>query len=657
VIASDTETHTYIDNKLLTTEEINEEFAKTDLYGNNIHNVTWARKHVRVEAYAWLISDGRYFACLETFQQFVEFCCQHGVKTIWWYNAKFDFGFIDYQLLTTEWTLCDNTKHMRHKQYNSLHGEQGQRYKLTLSYEYKRSGRDVNRHKQIYTFSNYDFMNFFNGGLAKNLEAFNVVDFENNPIRKLEMDYQAEEIDQNAIQYMRNDVDGLYHLVRIASEFLEVNCGYSLMQENPLIITAGGLAKRVLLRYMYNQDDDRQNVKYFQKIHRMSIELDQQLRHLKLYQGGKTIANTDYLDKWVTSKIYYYDRNSMYPTEMDRMPDLVGGLIKVTPEYVDFYRDHNYQLIYEITDYKFILKDGALPILYDPFIHQYVESMHGIQYNNRTFLMFDFELEEIGEFYDIECDICNVFAIQKIQNDGISQFVRDWYKIKADAKKTKNGVMQAFAKLMLNSSYGKLSQNPSRVVSHREISKETGAVTLIEEDEEADEKSLLSVIMGAYITAKARCSLTAFMRSLCNGAENTRKHIYYCDTDSVQTDIEYKHPDAFKLGGWKLEEGEPFCGGKWLAPKTYTLLMQKASGERYYIIHTKGVATKVLEQYLTKDCTVEDADAIFKKGRLFQTLCGMNVVGGKALLPMQKMLCTPDNVRNVDGQFIMDERY
>lgn len=641
VIACDTETHTYIDGIKMSTEDICCLFAERDEHGKLIHDTAWARKHVTVDAYAWLVSDGVDFAWLESFEEFTDFCCEHRVKTAWWYNAKFDFAFIDYQILSNGWTST-NGKRMTDRSYNSLHGDQGQRYKLTLAKAYNHSGRDQDRHKHIYKTSHYDFMNIFGGGLARNLKAFNVVDYDGNEIRKLEMDYQGE-IDDNAVQYMKNDVYGLFHLVRIADEFLQKECNVSLLKEDPDIMTAGALAKLTLLESMYGLGDKKANVKRFQQMHKMTVELDQSLRDRYLYTGGKTIANKDYIGKLITRKIYYYDRNSMYPSEMYIMPDLIGGLLPIDAKWFDHYRALDYQIIYELTDYDFILKDGALAVLYCPFNREYVDDMNSDDYFNRSLLMFDFELDTLAQFYDIHAKINKGFAIKKSKNQGISNFIKKWYDQKAQAKKTNNGVLSQFAKLMLNSSYGKLSQNPQRVNSHREISEDTGAVHLVEDDTNIDEKSLLSVIMGAYITAKARCSLMNFMIEVCGSAIATREHIFYCDTDSIQTDLEYAHPDAYKLGGWKLEEDKPFKAGKWLAPKTY-VLVQDNNGKHNFVVHSKGVATKVMSKLFNEKTSLEEMDDFFHEGKSYQTLCGLNVVGGKALLPLEKQLCRIDNM-------------
>lgn len=651
VCAADTETITRIDGKIFTDSELLEFFAQRSPSGEILHGQSWAREHCTVSAYAWMISDGVYFAICETMVEFLDFCALHRIVNIWWYNAPFDFSFFDYQLLTTGWKL--GGKKLSIGEYSSLHGRQGQRYKMTICHFY----RDSSRHKKLWEISMYDFRNIFAGGLAQNLVAFNVCDYSGNPIRKLEMDYQSTDFTPERIAYMRSDTAGLFHLVRIASEFIEreVSPEYGVMGEKIKILTAGGLAKVALLESMY-QSGLKWDLMAFHTQHPMTPERDADIRFYKLYQGGKTLVNPLFVNKVYNGKIYYYDRNSMYPAEMSLMPDLTGGLLSIRPDREQYYRSNDYQIIYELTDCNFYIKQGALPIFYDPFTRQYVTEYHSYNYNNRAFWIFDFELDEIGNFYDIEYTKNRILAIKKTVNPGIAAYVNHWYSQKAKAKKEKNGVLSQFSKLMLNASYGKLAQNPIIEQSHRELDADGGYVHLIQDGAETDEKAILSVVMGAYITAKARCALTTFMRQLCGDAQHTLAHIFYCDTDSVQTDIEYPDADPYTLGGWKLETGKTYDAGKWLAPKTYILLQFDNDGKPCYTIHSKGVSTKTLSAAIPDGTPPDEAFSRFAPGLEYQTLCGINVPGGKALLPFFKQLCREDNITPCgDFQLVEDD--
>lgn len=684
ILAGDTETHTFVDGVLLSEEEIKELFAEQDDNGNYIHGATWAREHVTVQAYAWLLSDGRKWAYLETFDEFVDFCVQHQTHSVWWYNAKFDFAFFDYEMLTNGWQgvrLAKKQK-LKDKQFASLHGPQGQRYKLTLAVEaHIKAKKD--RHKHVYSFSNYDLCNIFGGGLAANLASFNVCDYDGNPIRKLTMDYQGDE----NLDYMKNDVYGLFHLLRLSSEYLEKNHGYSLMEENCKIMTAGGLAKRLLLRELYH-DKDKVNVSKFQSDHQIDIETDTYVRSRYLYQGGKTIANPLYLNKLLyngyfydgekkiklkgdKSKIYYYDVNSMYPAQMRVMPDLIGQLLSINPDREKEYREMGYQIIYEIEipeNGAWLKRAGALGVLYNPVTREYVDEMTRASTGAKPLMFFDFEIEMLEKFYFLDFQIIKIWAIAKTINYGYKRYVDRFYKEKAEAKKAHDGVRQAFAKLALNSSYGKLSEKATKEVSHREISVKTGCVILVDDGEETEEKALLNVIQGAYITAKARCMLMQYMIDICGGACNTAENIVYCDTDSIQTFLPYDKADDFALGALKLETGRPYVGGKWLAPKTYVLIGDdgidgyiRDASIRPLAVHTKGVNVKVFDNLFNKqgketyETSPADIDKFFRPGVKYQTLCGINVIGGKALLPLEKELCRFDNILATNYECLYDE--
>lgn len=636
VVACDTETHTFCDGKLLSERQL-KKICKT-------HSQAWLREHITVQTYAWLVSDGYGFAWCENFDEFVELLAGLNCCSAWWYNAKFDFAGIDYQLLTNDWRDHSGQKgRLGDKSFSSLHGSQGQRYSLKIA----RARKDQYRNTRAHTVNHYDFCNIFGGGLKKCLESFKVVDYEGTPIRKLEMDYQGE-IDENAIAYMKNDVMGLFHLVRIASEWLESNLGYSLMGERPDVMTAGGLAKKMLLRFMYDEDD-KTNVELFQREHPMDAKLDAFLREKHLYAGALTNVNPNYANTLVVSKsfeyrfrnyngrkrvidgkLYYYDVNSEYPAQMHDMPDLVGRLVKIDECDEEFYRKNDFQIIYEITNYVFEKKYKKAQVFYDRSMRIFTDYSEGTE----PVMYFDFELDEIANFYEMQYDVKQVYAIKKKNNPKYREFVDFFYKLKTDGKKRGDDVGVNFAKLMLNSAYGKLSENPMKDKTHREINDETGAVHLVEDGQEVDEKGILSVLQGALVTAMGRCCLMRYIRKI--GGENSEDTIIYWDTDSVTGLNEYPDADPYTLGKMKLE-GVFECG-KWLAPKTYFLTDSKNE----MTVHSKGINTKEIKKNL-QSLTIAKRYEKFAVGAQFQSLTGMNVRGGKALLNLTKNLCVEDN--------------
>lgn len=643
-LAGDTETYTFIDNVKVSEPEL--------IRLGKSKPQSWFREHCSVRAYAWLLSDGVHFAWLESLDEFVDFCCEHGVKTIWWYNAKFDFAIFDYALLSQGWKREEDTED-RDKTFSSLHNDMGARYSLKLRREYKGRTRKGDRHKRIHTFTNYDFCNLFSGGLARCLESFNVVDFENNPVRKLEMDYQGENDVTNtqALQYMKNDVIGLYHLVRIADSWLIEHCGYQLTGTKPDVITAGGLAKRQLLESLYNSTDKKENLKAFQREHKVDLAIDKCVRKHHLYRGGLTFVNPYKQGRSINQKIYKYDINSMYPAQMNTMPDLIGRPRSMSVEQFKKMRNkENYQIILEIDYMVGKLKQNMLGLWYDPNIKKFTESIHMTEDDGSIFIF----LEEFNEYknywYDIEYNVKRVIVQKKRTIKGYSNFVQKFYKMKADGKAEKDKVKTAFAKLLLNSSYGKLSERCVRLKTHRELT-EQDYVHMVADEYEEDETSIMSVIQGALVTSMARVSLLKYIREICG---NVKQNLVYVDTDSVHSLVKYENTDDFELGKMKQEAIADY--GRYLAPKTYIDGFLTSKGYEFEV-HTKGVPTYIVKRFIDYK-PIEQVEKIFNVGSRFMCLAGMNVSGGKALIPIPKMICKPDNciMRNEDGEeLLVDE--
>ena len=85
--AADTETITLIDGKVLPSDEV-EKLVREN-------GTAWFRKHGEVKVDCWMFSDGYGTAFCEGFDDFVKFLTKIMCKTVWWYNAKFDFANMD----------------------------------------------------------------------------------------------------------------------------------------------------------------------------------------------------------------------------------------------------------------------------------------------------------------------------------------------------------------------------------------------------------------------------------------------------------------------------------------------------------------------------------------------------------------------------------
>jgi hypothetical protein len=158
------------------------------------------------------------------------------------------------------------------------------------------------------------------------------------------------------------------------------------------------------------------------------------------------------------------------------------------------------------------------------------------------------------------CDIKDIIAayVPK-QLISFGDYVDIYSAEKIAAKKEGDKVGEIFAKLLLNSPYGKLAQNPENYYDYR-IIKDISELTRDEWREwdlfeahgeyqiwrkKSDAKSYFDVAAAASITGASRAKLLA-------GLALSKRPIY-CDTDSIICEEFYGETDISKLGAWKCE--------------------------------------------------------------------------------------------------------
>lgn len=611
-VAADSETHLYYNGKHITDDEA------YNLYKTN--GQQWVKQNIEVRAYAFTLADRDNFVICKNIEDFINLCAMLNVKRVFWYNTKFDFALFDYYFLTNGWKQSQERvdslhgrKKLPDKTYQSLDGDFGQRYQMRIWKEYT----NKQSRKKVHSFRMLDICNIFSGGLAYNLKSWNIQE-NGKDIHKLTMNYESAGFSEEDIQYMYHDTKGLYLLAEKIDETIKEISGFSLF--NGDYMTAGGLAKKSLLKFMFNSSN-KENIELFKHCFPITVEEDKDFRSLDLYLGGKSFVNP-YKKAIVQHDIYKYDVNSMYPDKMRNMAYPFGK-----PKHLNNLSNIDKNHIY-IVKLKYIVgevKENFVPIWQDSKTGDYVEFIR--EYNERYIWLE--ELQEIEKWYDISYEISDILAYKARYPLGVVKYVDTFYDIKRNSK----GAVKQGAKLFLNSAYGKIAQRIERIKCHYEMSPQ-GYVRLVKEGEELDEKSMLSVVVGSRITALARCHLMKYIREICG---NVKKNFIYCDTDSVHALTEFKDTDDSELGKMKFEGY--YTDGLYLAPKTYLLY----DGE-HYEVHCKGVNTNVVANEI-KDCNdFKEAVKIFRPNRLFKCLCGLNTKGGKALIYVDKMIVHDDRM-------------
>jgi hypothetical protein len=210
----------------------------------------------------------------------------------------------------------------------------------------------------------------------------------------------------------------------------------------------------------------------------------------------------------------------------------------------------------------------------------------------------DFDVKH-GEFFVTSHELKAALAAGRVSNVKVRQlwvplktiqfkeYVAHWMAEKISAEKNGDKIARIFAKLMLNSAYGKFGTNPENYkefwLQHEGepmpaepfqiASAHRCGVNLWERD--SDTKRYFDVATAASVTGAARSVLLT--------ALSKARRAVYCDTDSIICEGLDVAQDATALGAWKLEaEGDTIAvAGK----KLYAL----RSGSEYVKIASKGV--------------------------------------------------------------------
>lgn len=657
--AFDTENNILLNGKTVNEKEL---FLK-------LKDKTMEERRSMLESKVWAFQcydEYNGFFMTNDFETWLEYQCRCGYKYGWCYNATFDFAQIDYEILgkgKDKWKQHERNKEKAYNKkqpytYESLHSNTGARYAYKLWFPYKNKSRHTYTHAIQY----HDFMKFLGGGLKKLLEDLDVKDNEGISIRKLEMDYQStnfENLSQNDIDYCCNDVKGLYFAIKQFNETIEEqsNKECSILGKKTNLMTAGGFAKRELLRSMYkDKSNNYLRLKQFQKDHPLTAEQDEYIRRNHLYRGGICFVNKNYKGKLIANRLMYrYDVNSEYPYAMSICRDLIGSPLKCSyNDYLKMKDKNEYEAIIALSSITGTLKENMVGLWYDPFVKDYVDFIN----ENQLHLIFERELDEFSNWYDLEFNVKYVLLLRK-GDYNYKDFIIENYELKAKAKKEGNKTIEKATKLKLNSSYGKLSERIEREKGHYELNELTNAIHFIQDGVETNIQNAMNVIVGSLITSIARCYIMSKIREICS---NVQDDFVYIDTDSIHCFKNYDRADAYSLGGLKLEAT---CEAiKYIAPKTYIDIEKVENGLvdlKAVEIHSKGVNVKAVYSELRKGnvITLTSINDKIDYGVKYICLTAMNVKGGKVLIPVEKYIAReelrPDEqFSNLDGNYFYE---
>ena len=497
----------------------------------------WAYSLCNIEDY----TDFRYGTSIE---EFFEFCSDylHNYK-IWFHNLKFDGSYIIDYLLRQGYTWINDKKDKDDKTFTTLISDMGQFYYIVVYFKVN------NHHTNKVEF--FDSLKIFpNFSVEKVAQAFDL------PIHKLKIDYNKPrpvgyQLDSAEIAYIKNDVE---IMARALKEMFS----------------------RDLIRMTIASDaikDLRSDFPNFRKIYPvLNLEVDKAIR--KSYKGGFTYVNEAWQEKEVGKGIIL-DVNSLYPSCMYSPYALPFGQPIMYEGKYEY--DINYPLYVQSITCIFELKKGKIPSIQIK--------------NNLSFIPNEYVKSSNGEFvtlfltnpdYKLFCSQYHIYHPKynggwkfKSSVGNFDTYINRWMKQKIKAGKEGNAPLKIIAKLMLNSSYGKLGSSCEGRKKQPYLD-EKGILKF--KYLEKDQREPLYVASASFITSYGR--LRTITTSQIIKDYTIQKYgedrYYYSDTDSIHAgltdeDLEELKDiiqiDDFKLGCW-AKEGE-FTRAYYIRQKCY----------------------------------------------------------------------------------------
>jgi hypothetical protein len=334
----------------------------------------------------------------------------------------------------------------------------------------------------------------------------------------------------------------------------------------------------------------------------------------KSYFGGLTQVYRRHLVKG-----YYYDINSSYPSVMcGKTPISLHKIVErmelkgFTPEKT--LDDHFY--LYKLESFRFPKSCffPSIPIRTKEGNFYLLEAS-----KPHEIWVWDHLLKNIiKETPNFEYVIESAFIFKS--GDIFSEMINTVYPLKS----SENPALKAFAKLLMNSVYGKTGQklfptrkihgcflkdnsieevvkhiqsldrtysdeNPASLVGITRLQTETTQSFILDYDKSSETPTHPGSLMfiASFITSRARLKLLEMMQ-IC---EKEGNHVYYVDTDSifVQKKFNPRYVDQSVLGLWKLED--EIKEARFFGSKSYVYTTESGKEVKKF----KGIPREVLK--------------------------------------------------------------
>lgn len=447
----------------------------------------------------------------------------------------------------------------------------GSLMKLSIEYIEKRQGKPYK--KSVNFVDSYDLLR---ASLKELCKEFNVKHKKGDLDRTNMGQYSKAEI----TPYLKNDVIGLHEIMTIYYNKI-LDC----TKQFPYL-TIGSTAINSFMNTCQHKFETLNN-----------DEIDIFIR--KTYKGGRVEVFKTY-----GKTLYYYDFNSLYPSQMINKPMPVSKYLKIN-KYKNIEPYFN-----EFCGFgKFKIKET--PDLHIPFLSYGYNGKLTFPRGSFTDYYAFSEIEKALELgYEIE------FLggyVSKAVNNLFDDWILPLYKNKLEYKAKNDDAMVLIIKLILNNAYGKFGEKKVREALLTTLTKEdilSGEVTeymhepeLYLRDKTFDRK-YHNVGIASQITAYSRQKLFEEIQKIISMGYN----IYYVDTDSIITDCppHKLKTSSTELGILKIED--LMHEGIFIAPKLYGYLRNQAYARK--VLRMKEEKNKKFKKvhkgFPELDCTFQE---------------------------------------------------
>lgn len=434
---------------------------------------------------------------------------------------------------------------------------------------YAHNGGKFDWHFVLPELSPYDDIMIINGriakcflGMAECRDSYNILPIPLSAYKKDDIDYGIMEKSERdkphnrflILDYLRSDCLYLYELIKSFVDLYGVQITQASAALNQWKKISGNKAP--------------QSTKEFYDI------------FSSYYYGGRVecfesgIIDTDFS---------VYDINSAYPYAMQSLHPYSGEFAR-SDGYVsdaDFYRVR-------------CVSKGAFPYRGEGNPGEFAGLRFPRDNTPREYTVTGWEYDAALETKTI-CDVEVLESTTFADYIDFKDYIQHFYSMRLAAKAKKNEAESLFAKLLMNSLYGKFAANPENYRNYMIVpmdviaglgglgwsfAGELGPWALAEAPLNTNQLRYYNVATGA--------SITGFVRAMLWRAIATSQGVMYCDTDSI---VVRRKGAAIalgdKLGQWKFEGtfDRAGIGGK----KLYILRgIKNSKGERVYKSASKG---------------------------------------------------------------------